>query len=359
MNKRLQLSVLSVALAWCTLAQARVDLSLPDKQMTGPRSQVLVLGTEHLSGMPKSFRPESMEPVLSRLAAFRPQIITIEALPGETCDLMARQPVIYDPQDVAAYCRSTVDARTATGLDVTSALGEVSKTLAGWPAQPTPVQRRHLAALFLAANDGASALTQWLQLPQAERHTGDGLDEALVAQLDKLASSNNEDFLIAARLAARLGLQRVFPIDDHTGDNIIVSDAAAYGKAIQQAWDAAGAQALPMRKQEEALKTGGDMLALYRYINRPDVLRLVVASDFGAALRDTSPQHYGQLYVAGWETRNLRMVANVRAAFREQPGARVLSIVGSSHKPWFDDLLEQMQGVEVVDAEKVLQGPPD
>ncbi|GAB3355760.1 hypothetical protein [Lysobacter tyrosinilyticus] len=40
-------------------------------------------------------------------------------------------------------------------------------------------------------------------------------------------------------------------------------------------------------------------------------------------------KNYGQLYVAGGETRNLRLVANIRAAFRERPGARVLSIVGS------------------------------
>jgi hypothetical protein len=32
----------------------------------------------------------------------------------------------------------------------------------------------------------------------------------------------------------------------------------------------------------------------------------------------------------------------------------VLCIVGASHKPWFDGLLGQMQGVDVVDVEKVL-----
>ena len=76
---------------------------------------------------------------------------------------------------------------------------------------------------------------------------------------------------------------------------------------------------------------------------------------FGAATREPSPQHYGRIYVAGWEARNLRMVANIRVAFRERPGARVLAIVGSSHKPWFDGLLAQMQGVDIVDVEKVLE----
>ena len=49
------------------------------------------------------------------------------------------------------------------------------------------------------------------------------------------------------------------------------------------------------------------------------------------------------------------MAANVHATFRDRPGARVLSVVGSSHKPWFDSLLGQMQGVDIVDAEQVLK----
>jgi hypothetical protein len=50
------------------------------------------------------------------------------------------------------------------------------------------------------------------------------------------------------------------------------------------------------------------------------------------------------------------MAANIHAAFRESPGARVLSIVGSSHKPWLDSLLGQMQGVKVLDADIKMNG---
>jgi hypothetical protein len=359
MKTRLVLLGLSLTLAWSAVAHAGVGISQLDQGMAGPRAKVLVLGTVHLSQQPKSFNPASLAPLLDRLAAYKPQIITIEALSGESCALMASEPSIYEPKDVATYCRSTRQAQIATGLDVNSAVAQVSIALRAWPANPTSAQRRHLAALFMAAGDDASALTQWLQLPQAERHTGDGLDNALIATLDKLMTDNNEDYQIAARLAARLGLPRVYPVDDHTGDNVTVPDDNAYGGAIEAAWNAASAQALPIRQREDALRKSGDMLALYRYINSPDYQRIAIRSDFGAALKDKSPQHFGQLYVAGWETRNLRMVANVRAAFREHPGARVLCIVGASHKPWFDKLLGLMQGVDVIDAEKVLNGSSD
>ncbi|MCW5580623.1 MAG: hypothetical protein KIS72_04730, partial [Luteimonas sp.] len=65
-------------------------------------------------------------------------------------------------------------------------------------------------------------------------------------------------------------------------------------------------------------------------------------------------RRFGRQYVTGWDARNLRMVANIATTFREHPGARVLSIVGASHKPWFDAWLAQLQGVEVVDAEALL-----
>lgn len=361
MRKTLTTLALSLGLALTGTVQAQPDLSKLDKNMAGPRAQVLVLGSVHLSQLPESFDPASLEPVLDRLAAFKPDIITIESISGEGCDLMARHPTVYDPESLARFCSNPVEARAATGLDVPAAIAEVDKTLADWPADPSPAQRRHLAAMFLAADDDASALTQWLQLPDTERHAGDGLDAALVARLGDLATRDNESYQIAARLAARLGLPRVFAIDDHTGDNLQVPDAEipAFAKAIRAAWDSAAARKQPLRDRERALTESGDMLGLYRYINRPDVRSIQSDGDFGAALRETSPQHYGQRYVAGWETRNLRMVANIRAAFRDRPGARVLSIVGASHKPWFDSLLGQMQGVDVVDVETVLGAPVD
>lgn len=355
MYKRWVLSPLLVAAAVSASAQSRVDLSAIGKHSAGVRTQVLVLGTVHLREAPKSFTPASLAPVVDRLAAYRPQIITIEHVSGESCDLPARFPQLYAPEDYAPFCQDTAKAKSATGLDVPAALAELKGLLKDWPAQPLPAQRRHLAAVFLAAGDATSALVQWLQLPEAERHAGDGLDDVLSQALEQSLSRHDESIQIAARLAARLGLQRVYPIDDHTGDNVDVVDGAAYGKAIQQAWERMSAVAAPDRKTKNALWEKGDMLGVYRFINRPDVLQTAIESDFGAALRDTSPEHYGQIYVAGWETRNLRMVANVRAAFRETPGVRVLSIVGATHKPWFDGLLGQMQGVEIADVEKVLK----
>lgn len=339
-------------MAACPLAaQAQIDLTALDRDMVGPRAQVLVLGTVHLSGMPEGFNPASLDGVLNRLAAFKPDIITIETESGEECDLAARHPAKYGPD----YCARTDAAMAATGLDVPAAIAEMDRTLKAWPAQPTPAQRRHLAAVFLAANDRASAYVQWLQLPEAEPRAGAGLDAALVEMLGKIETRNNENYQIAARLAARLGLQRVHAVDNHTGDRIDVADIKAFGRTIEAAWAAGRAELNARIEQEQALSQASDLLPLYRYVNDPEHLRVLAENNVRAALRAKSPEGYPQMFVAGWEIRNLRMVANIRETFRERPGVRVLSIVGASHKPWFDDWLGQLQGVDIVDVERVLE----
>lgn len=339
------------ALALPLAAQAQGDLATLDRDMAGPRAQVLVLGTIHLSELPKTFNRAALDGVMNRLAAFKPDIITIESLPGEECDLAARQPARYG----ADYCASTDEAKAATGLDLTAAIAEVDQALKGWSSQPTPAQRRRLAALFLAANDRPSAYVQWLHLPEAERRAGDGLNAALVDKLNKIATNNNENYLIGARLAARLGLQRVYATDNHTGDNIIVADSKAFGSVVEAAWKAGGAALQALDNQHDAMALEADLLPLYRQLNAPAGLLVRADGNVRAALRARSPENYPQMWVAGWEIRNLRMVANIRETFRERPGARVLSIVGVTHKPWFDAWLGQLQGVDMVDVEAVLK----
>src|SRR3546814_13576401 len=97
-----------------------------------------------------------------------------------------------------------------------SDLAEVRRTLAAWPAEPTPAQRRRLAALFVAAGDPNSALVQWWRLAPADRIADASISALLARELDSYAARRNENLLIAARLAVRLGLEHVNPTDDQS-----------------------------------------------------------------------------------------------------------------------------------------------
>lgn len=355
--RKLTLAIVAAASASLATAQAYhpFDSSRLKGPRTGPPNLLLVLGSPHLSGMPPAFRAEQLQPVLDKLAAWHPQTIAIEALSGTQCDFMRHYPDRYKGS-VETYCWDPAPAAKATGLDVTSATAAWHRLLAAWPATPSAADRRHLAALFLAGGEGASALVQWLRLPESERHIGDGLDEALVARLEKLRTKHDESLLIAAALAARLGLERVYAMDDHTAD-APVADEKGYEAAISKAWDnPATAKRKAMSATLEAkLGKPGAMLAMYRAYNAADQAKTIFDSDFGATLEERSTARFGRGYLGGWETRNLRMASNIRDMFTAQPGIRGLVIVGASHKPYLESYLNQMHDLAVVDAQAVLR----
>ena len=241
-----------------------------------------------------------------------------------------------------------------------AANAEAERLFAAWPAVPTPAERRHLAAIFLAAGEPGSALVQWLRLAAAERHAGDGLDDALAGALATAAERRSETNILAAVLAARLGLERLWSVDDHSADTPDSADPAerkAAADAIAHAWDnpATAARTAESALLEKTVAEPDRVLRMYRALNAPGAPALAYRSDFGAALVEPSRQRFGRQYVGYWETRNLRMVANIRDVLGRSPGMRLLAIVGASHKGYYEAYLNQMHDVRLVDAGVVLR----
>lgn len=343
------LACVSAAAAQTVQSEQAFDPRALKQTVAGPPTSVMVLGSVHLKNL-DTFEPAWLVPLVDRLVAYKPEVVTIEALSGQQCDILRRYPAVYSGV-AASYCPSIELAAKATGMDVPQATAAVTAMLDTWPDQPRPAARRRLASLFLAGGEPASALVQWLRLEPAERHEGNGLDEGLVKELDRLKGNANENFQVGAVVAARAGLERVYAIDDHTADGS-VSEDPGLSATLQRLWAYEGST----QKQIKAQDFDGPELMLenFRMMNRPDVQRGSIADDFGRALKDDTPEYWGRQYVAWWELRNLRMVANIRATFAQKPGARVLVIVGSTHKPYFDAYLDQMHEVKIIDTASVL-----
>jgi hypothetical protein len=336
------------------------DPRLHKKDIAGRPAEILVLGTTHLSGLPKGTDPALFQPLIDRLARFRPQIITIEAISGEGCEVLRQFKAQHGTDTWADYCWPTDQIEQQTGLNVSQAQAEADKLLASWPASPTAAQRRHVAMLFIAANDRASAMVQWLRLPASERHVGDGLTAEMVEILARKGKPLNENYDIAATLAAQLGLERVYAVDDHSADWAFDENSPAgkaYADAIQHAWKDKPAPAVrgEEEKLEKSLHSGADVISLYRLMNEPESQRETIASDMGRNIAYPSAKLYGRQYVAWWETRNLRIAANIRTTLQQRPQSRVLSIIGATHKGYLDAYLNMMQDVRLVDAEQFLK----
>ena len=96
------------------------------------------------------------------------------------------------------------------------------------------------------------------------------------------------------------------------------------------------------------------MLAGYRFINAPAYQQATINADFGLAAATPDNDAVARQYVSWWQTRGLRMAANVVEAAGNEPGARMLVIVGSSHKAYFDAYLDQMHDWELIGVDAVL-----
>lgn len=323
--------------------------------IAGPRTQMLNLGSTHLSGHTGKWSKSWLEPLLQRLVDWKPTLITVEQLSGAQCEVLRADPARFG-EVFEAYCHDAAPFQRALRLTQAQAAAEAERRLAGWPAAPTPAQRRELAMLFLAAGDPYSAQVQWLRLPEAERRTGDTVNDAALHVLARGNGRMNETYDVAAEVAARIGLERLHAVDDHTSDAIDFSSDPGFVPWQRARYDAINASPVGRRIREgdAAVRDATSLLAYYRAMNAPGAMQAQIDADFGGAAADPHPRRHGRHYAAWWETRNLRMIANIREATALHPGARVLNIVGASHKPWYDAWTRQLVDADVVDAAGVL-----
>lgn len=343
-------------------AQRSFDPRAYQSRHVGEPTQVLVLATPHLSGAPEGFDPAVLEPLLARLVAFHPDAIAIEALPGRNIAQMWQYRETY-PEVAHNYGNRAMVlaslARAGVDLDMPDAEAEVRRTLAGWPASPTAEQRRRLAALLAASGDPASALVQWWRIEPSERIADDNVPPLLVEQFATYdtPARRNENYLIAARMAVRLGLERVYPMDDQS-DDAGPDFEARMAAFMEEPWLQAllsSASFTRLREASQHLSTPDETLATYRMLNSRQAGRTDADGQWLNMINRPSPHDVGRTRVAAWETRNLRMAANIREVASWTPGGRVLVIVGSAHKPWLDAYLGMMTDVRVVDAEAALR----
>lgn len=364
MRRLVRVLAISLAALAATTAQAQTyKPSFHPDTLKGPppgkANEVLVLGSTHLSGLPKTFDMALLAPLVDRLAAWKPTGIATEDLSGLQCDALRRYPARY-AATVKSYCYDPSKAGAAIELDVPAANAEAERLLAAWPVEPSAAQRRRLAAVFIAAGERNSALVQWLRLPEAERHAGDSLNDEQAAFLESFKTRRNETTVISAVLAARLGHERLWSVDDHSADTPDSPDPVeqkAFEAAIMKAWDnpvSHARRAQDQRLLADLAKPDG-VLNLYRAYNSANAQMQAFKGDFGATFVEPSPQGFGRQYLGYWETRNLRMVGNIRDVLGQHPGMRMLAIVGASHKGYYEAYLNQMHDVRLVSADVVLR----
>ncbi|MGD9523565.1 MAG: DUF5694 domain-containing protein [Gemmatimonadales bacterium] len=341
-------------------AQTGFDPRDYQSRVAGPATEVLVLGTTHLSGLDASWNPATLAPILDRLAAWDPDLIAIENIDGMTLEAGWDQRA-YRGETALRYGRVSmlagVAGRLGTGLGTAEAARAARTRLDEWPVAPTPADRRHLAALFATAGDPYSALVQWRSLSPDERITGDGVRRDLRNLLDRLLDQRNESNLIATVLASRLGLARVHAMDSQGESTLSEAEFEVFAKQLFPAIGTrftAEPKLVRLDSLTRRMATAAEALEAYRLLNDPALAVLRSDVEWLGMIDHAQRAEIGRKRVAGWEARNLRMAANIREASAEAMGGRVLVIVGAAHKAWLEAYLGMMSDMRIVDALAVL-----
>jgi hypothetical protein len=331
------------------------DFSGVQAQLGGRPTEVLVLGTTHLGGLPEDvFDPADLSLVLDDLLTFAPDVIAIESICGRGCDELRRYADLV-PNAAENYCIDPDLALESLGMNQVEATVAVSSTFSDWADAPSAEDRRRFAGLLFGAGEPWSAALQWSRLDPNERIAADGISQALADQLDRLLLSRNENNLLGVTLARRLGLELLAATDDHSADIVQARAPDELDDAIMTVWQTEHPQQEEFLQlmesfygSPEAVRDG------YLALNSERSQRFAIERDFGLAAATSDMGGVTRQYVAWWQVRNLRMAANVIEAVGNRPGARVLVIVGASHKPYLEAYLDQMHDIELVSVEQVL-----
>ena len=325
-----------------------------DPTLTVSPTQIMILGTPHLSNYSEDLNLADLEPLLERLEKYAPDIITIESSSGMTCNRVRSYPLEHAGY-ANYYCFDGEPYRAESGLSVSDGSFHAHHILLDWPSQPTVEQRKTLTAAFLASEEPESALVQWLQLNKKDRQIGEGVGAMSVEFLNEFEKSMNESRSIAARLAARLGLEKVYYTDDHGSYFSSDAESKAYGARLNELWPQHGDPCRTYWDELEVKLKNGDVIEAYEEYNSQLYGQKKLDCDFKRTMNDSEPEGYGRKYTLDWQARNLRMVSMIVSAAADKPGGKVLSIVGAAHKPYYQAYLHQMHDIEVVSTDEVLK----
>lgn len=323
-------------------------------------TQVMIFGLGHLDGAPDNFKVEWLEPILCRLRSFKPDVILTEAMPGE--QVMNLDAYAAYHGDAGRYAGPTLEMAKAAGseLRITPAEALVRANALAARGDLAASDRRRLAALFVAAAEPFSATVQWMRLPKSERRAGDGVNAALATRLDRFVALRSELSSVAARVAADVGLERVYGAGDHSSD-VVIPPEAAMNAAIKSEpgiiakfnHDTPEFRAIP----EDAMQmsSAAEVMPVMKWKNSAQFGIMDAEVQWISMLRSSNFGAVGRQRVAAWEAQNLKMAVAIREATASIAGGRALLVVGAAHKPFIEAYLRTFTDIDLVSVPDMLE----
>jgi hypothetical protein len=323
------------------------------------KTKLFVLGTPHLSSWKEKFKPELLDSTIAKLAAFKPDAIMVEAMPGTgVAALQLRGPA--SEEVLKSYGRRQVQAGEMAQEALDIEWGEAYNKVADFN-QPCPEGDSAMQCIltYLAAFEYDTALLQYVKLDSTARADFDEKHPAIAEKLQASLKSTNEYYTIAQRLALELGHSRLFPVDAHAEkvpfSAMLEADPSMEGFYGGLFGDfSKHPYIVEMDQRQKAGVEAGDLLAYYRWQNSPGAMEADFEVQWTPFIAKDNDAHFGKARLAFWEMRNYLTAANMARVMAEFPGGNLLYITGSGHKPFLDQYFRATNWVEVMDTDAVL-----
>jgi hypothetical protein len=316
------------------------------------KTQVMVLGSLHLSGAENKLNKDTLIPIINLLEAYEPTAIAVESLRAEDIITMQNGSAEYQ-QILDIYVGDTLlslakKQQQNLGISAIDAIKKMNELL-DKPELSVELSVEVIKLAIAGCNPDTAAL-HWQYLDK--RLLTNIVSPDVQEYLNKRLSSTNERITIATALATKLKLNRLYSIDDHLDkdmyQNMVNQLMPSYEKSVyaKQLLESDYIKK-PNQLRDEAIKTG-NWLPVFLWVNSKEYSAEVINKDWVQfADKDIDPKA-GLARIALWEIRNLNMASNIMRVVANHTGERVIIVVGSVHKVFLEQYLSNMIGVKVV-----------
>ncbi len=343
--------LLSVFFFTSNLVNAGQDINQL-KQKVKHKTEVMVFDSIHLTNIGNKLNTDTLLPIINLLEEYEPTAIAVESLRAEDIITMLNGSEDYQ-EALSAYVGDTLLSLAKVeqqnlGISAIEAIKKMNQLLEN--PELSFEQIIEVIKVAIAGYNPDTAALHWKYLEKSSSTSA--LSHELQEYLNQRTSSNNERITIATALAAKLNLNRIYPIDAHLDKDIyqdMVEKLMPSYEKSQYVKDLLNSEYItkPYKLSDQALLTG-NWLPLFLWLNSEEYSADVINLDWVQFVdKDLDPKA-GLARIALWEIRNLNMASNIMRIVAKHTGERIVIVVGSTHKVFLEQYLSNMIGVNLI-----------
>lgn len=324
-------------------------------QVDYQKTQILVLGTQHLSQI-KDFNPKMLDKVVARLDNMQFDAVCVEGMPGELLyDIQSRKDNAYADllKRYGGYRLTMADSvQKKLNISFLDAQKKASELLQ--KEHLSKAERKQLMYYFIASTDIASATLQYKYLMDDKNMFKSEFDRFLVKQLEKNLNSNNKTYSLGMQVASNQKLERIGNIDNLQDESYLLKHFPTfiedYTKNKERFADIINKPVF--RRTDELIKSGvesNDLSDLYFFLNSKQFKEQDFDAQWKVWFTTNFPGGSDRARYSLWEMRNLQIAANILQTAAFYPRKRILIIIGASHTSFIEKYLNQVSDIELLE----------